>query len=355
MIDVGDMTVCAVGVDGQVWCWGGNERGRLGTGDLLKGMMPRRAAEGQLFTKVSESPGGAFTCGVTTGGRAYCWGDQNGGRLGNGDMGMSMEYVTSPVAVMGDRTYIDIAAGGDHACAIATGGAAYCWGYNTRGQLGTGNNTDSAVPVAVTGGLTFTSITAWQMITCGITSDGSAYCWGNGDDGELGTGTTLWSNVPVAVKGGLKFASLQLGLWHACGVTTDGDGYCWGYQGAGELGIGSMTPDFVYEPAKVVGGHQWKSISPGVFVTCGVTTAGGGFCWGGNWFGERGTGAFPAADIASPAPLVGNLTFDSIDADWCSCGVAEGIAYCWGPGSEGCIGDGTLVDRGIPTKVAGQP
>lgn len=355
------MTVCAVGVEGQLWCWGGNERGRMGTGDLLKGMMPRRAAEGYLFTKVSESPGGAFTCGITTGGQGYCWGSQNGGRLGNGDMGMSMDHVTSPVAVMGERTYIDIAAGGDHACAIATGGAAYCWGYNTSGQLGTGNNTNSSVPVAVTGGLTFTSITAWQMITCGITSDGSAYCWGNGSDGALGTGTGSQnnsqdsSNVPVAVKGGLKFASLQLGTWHACGVTIDGDGYCWGYQGNGELGMGSMTPNFMYEPAKVVGGHKWKSISPGVSVTCGVTTAGGGFCWGGNWFGERGTGAFPAADIASPAPVVGDLKFDSIDTDWCSCGVAEGVAYCWGPGSEGCIGDGALVDRGIPTKVAGQP
>jgi hypothetical protein len=53
-------------------------------------------------------------------------------------------------------------------------------------------------------------------------------------------------------------------------------------------------------------------------------------------------------------PVVGDLVFDSIDADWCSCGVAGDVAYCWGPGSEGCIGDGGRVNRGVPTRVAGQ-
>jgi hypothetical protein len=53
-------------------------------------------------------------------------------------------------------------------------------------------------------------------------------------------------------------------------------------------------------------------------------------------------------------PVVGDLVFDSIDADWCSCGVAGDVAYCWGRGSEGCIGDGARIDRGVPTRVAGQ-
>jgi hypothetical protein len=53
--------------------------------------------------------------------------------------------------------------------------------------------------------------------------------------------------------------------------------------------------------------------------------------------------------------VAGNLVFQSIDADWVTCGVAAEIFYCWGPGSLGSIGDGAQVDRGIPTKVAGQP
>ena len=355
MIDNGDMTVCAIGVDGMAWCWGQNEFGRLGTGDLLHGKVPRRAAEGYSFSKISESPGGAFTCGITTAGRAYCWGTQAGGHLGDGTMAPSGQYVTSPVPVSGDRTYTEIAAGGDHACAIATGGAAYCWGQNGAGQLGTGNTTSSAVPVQVAGGHSFTAITAHQRVTCALDVDGAGYCWGAGDEGTLGTGSSASGATPAAIKGGLKFSSLKLGLWTACGVTTAGEGYCWGFNGSGELGIGSKSPQTSLEPLKVDGGLTWRSISPGVAVTCGVATSGTGYCWGGNLSGERGTGTFPSADITSPEPVVGDLKFESIDADWCSCGVADGVAYCWGPGDLGCIGDGSLVDRGVPTKVAGQP
>lgn len=354
-IDNGDMTVCAVGVDGNAWCWGSNDFGQLGTGDTSQADVPRVAAEGHVFREVSVSTGGAFTCGITTAGAAYCWGNQEGGRLGDGTMAPGGAIVTTPVAVSGGHSFTDIAAGGDHACAVAAGGVAYCWGHNESGQLGTGNSANSAVPVAVSGGLTFAAITAHQMVTCGITADGTGYCWGNGAAGTLGGGSNSSSNVPVQVDGGLRFSSLKLGLWTACGVTNSGDGYCWGSNGSGELGIGSKSPTEALEPVMVVGGHAWKSISPGVAVTCGVDTADRGFCWGGNRSGERGDGPFPVPDVTSPVPVVGDLTFLSIDADWCTCGVASGVAYCWGPGDYGCIGDGARVSRGVPTKVAGQP
>jgi alpha-tubulin suppressor-like RCC1 family protein len=354
-IDNGDMTVCAVGVDGKAWCWGQNNYGQLGTGDTVQAFSPRVAAEGFAFSKVSVSNGGAFACGITIGGTAYCWGSQEGGRLGDGTMAPSGAIVTAPVPVSGGRKYRDIAAGGDHACAVAEDGAAFCWGHNERGQLGTGSAAGSAVPAAVAGGLLFTTITAHQMVSCGTAADGTGYCWGNGSEGNLGTGSKSSSNVPAQVKGGLKFSSLQLGIWTACGVTNAGEGYCWGSNWTGELGIGSKTPAEALEPLKVAGGYTWKSIAPGVAVTCGVTTEGRGYCWGGNAWGERGAGPFPAPDVTSPVPVAGDLTFQSIDADWCSCGVADNVAYCWGLGKEGCIGDGGQSNRGVPTRVAGQP
>jgi alpha-tubulin suppressor-like RCC1 family protein len=237
---------------------------------------------------------------------------------------------------------------------VATGGAAYCWGHNEQGQLGTGNTANSAVPVAVTGGLSFTSITTHQMVTCGIATDGTGYCWGYGDNASLGNGSKSSTNVPTPISGGLKFSSLRLGIFTACGVETGGDGYCWGSNAVGELGIGSTTPAESLLPMKVVDGHRWSVISAGVFVTCGAAADGQGFCWGGNTFGERGSGPFPAPDVSSPIPVDGGLSFQSIDADWVSCGVAAETAYCWGPGGEGGIGDGAGVDRGVPTKVAGQ-
>lgn len=353
-IDNGDLTVCAVGVDGTAWCWGPNDFGQLGTGDTATGYVPRAAAPGYQFSKVVVSNGGAFTCGITTAGVAYCWGNQEGGRLGDGIVAPSGQFVTTPVAVAGGRVFTDIAAGGDHACAVAAGGDAYCWGHNRYGQLGTGSTSDSPIPVAVSGGLKFTSITAHQTVTCGISTDGDGYCWGNGATGTLGNGSSSATNVPLRVSGGLKFASLQLGVWSACAVTTAGDGYCWGTNGSGELGIGSMTPSESLQPLPVAGGYKWKAISAGVAVTCGVTATGQGFCWGGDTSGERGDGPATPAVVSSPVPVVGDLVFDAVDADWVSCGVAGGAAYCWGPGRYGSIGDGAGVNRDVPTRVAGQ-
>jgi alpha-tubulin suppressor-like RCC1 family protein len=151
----------------------------------------------------------------------------------------------------------------------------------------------------------------------------------------------------------LRFASLQLGLLSTCGVTTTGDGYCWGSNAVGELGAG-LTSDVELAPVRVAGGIKWKNISPGLLVSCGVATDGTGYCWGGNDWGERGDGDFPAPPRNVPGPVAGDLVFQSIDVDWHSCGVTvDGDVYCWGAGFFGSIGDGRLDDTGVPTLVSG--
>jgi alpha-tubulin suppressor-like RCC1 family protein len=87
----------------------------------------------------------------------------------------------------------------EHTCGVITSGAAYCWGANPFGQLGTGSTTPSTVPVAVAGGLAFSALSASGLHTCGLATDGVAYCWGNNTNGQLGIGTTISSDVPVKV------------------------------------------------------------------------------------------------------------------------------------------------------------
>src|SRR5690606_42107375 len=65
-----------------------------------------------------------------------------------------------------------ITTGDTHTCGITTTGTAYCWGNNGSGRLGNGNTGGSYnTPQAVSGGLTFASITAGLGHTCGLTAD----------------------------------------------------------------------------------------------------------------------------------------------------------------------------------------
>ncbi len=91
--------------------------------------------------------------------------------------------------------------GSNYTCGIAADGTAYCWGANSRGQLGDGSLMDRVAPALVHGGLDFAAITAGRAHTCGITINSVAYCWGWGEAGQLGNGASEDINIPSRVFG----------------------------------------------------------------------------------------------------------------------------------------------------------
>ena len=103
-----------------------------------------------------------------------------------------------------------VSAGIFHTCGVATDGRAYCWGRNPFGGLGDGTFEDRLRPTAVAGGLTFRQVSVGDGFSCGVTTDGLAYCWGWGFDGILGNGSTQNSPVPVAVRGDRRYQRRHL-------------------------------------------------------------------------------------------------------------------------------------------------
>ena len=253
------------------------------------------------------------------------------------------------------KTYSSITTADYFSCDLESGGIAWCWG-----ELG--NNATTTVetkPVKVSTSLRFTSLTAYAHHVCGLTATGDAYCWGRNTDGQLGIGTDdAGTLVPTAVVGGVKFKALSAGSVHTCGISTAGTGYCWG--GNTNAQGGHSTKPFVTSPTAVQGGHTWASISAGTDNTCGVTTAGAGYCWGSDTRGALGNGgAISGSSLdttAMPVLVAGGHTWKQISVgQFHVCGVTTAnAAYCWGF-NDFRLGDGdeTSTSKSAPVAVLG--
>jgi alpha-tubulin suppressor-like RCC1 family protein len=348
-ISTGEWHTCGLTSRGAAYCWGDNGYGQLGDGTTTDSdENGPRAVIGRLKF-VSLSVGYGQTCGLTSRGAAYCWGYNSNGELGDGTTTSS--GVNGPQAVIGGLKFVSLNVGYIHTCGLTSRGAAYCWGHNSNGELGDGTTTDSDEdgPQRVIGGLRFASISAGYIFTCGLTTRGAAYCWGYNGYGELGDGTTTDSDEdgPQPVIGGLRFASISAdSYYHTCGLTTRGAAYCWGYNSEGQLGDGTTTDSDENGPQPVIGGLRFASIETGGYHTCGLTSRGAAYCWGYNNEGQLGDGTTTDSDEDGPQPVIGGLKFARLGVDgYHACGLTtRGAAYCWGYNNEGQLGDGTTTD-----------
>jgi alpha-tubulin suppressor-like RCC1 family protein len=83
------------------------------------------------------------------------------------------------------------AANSGHTCAVRSDGTLWCWRENAHGQLGRGNTTDSTSPVQVTSpALSWSGVTAGNYHSCAVTTGRALYCWGYNTYGQLGRGNT---------------------------------------------------------------------------------------------------------------------------------------------------------------------
>lgn len=345
-ITTGRLHSCALTTAQRAYCWGLNTHGALGDGSTELRTAPAAVAGHLRFLSVSA--GYDYTCGVTTSGVVYCWGDNFNGQLGDG----TIAHSSVPVAVSGSWTFKSVSAGEAHTCGVATTGELLCWGAPVGPALGGGMLPNLLVPT-VEHSAAFTQASSGYEIVCAVTAAGAPYCWGLYPPGVHFTDTTQHSaGYPVPVQSnGVSLTMVSAAHKQACGLTDAGQAYCWGENAQGQLGIGTRIDATV--PTTVSGGLVFAQLdSRGPAHSCGVTTAGTTYCWGGNTFGQLGTGV---ADTGSTIPVTvdGGLRFAAVAAGFYhSCGVTvEGDAYCWGLGDYGQLGNGDTTDARAPVRV----
>jgi alpha-tubulin suppressor-like RCC1 family protein len=342
-IAAGGMHSCALAASGEAYCWGGNDRGQLGTGDRIRQASPTLVGDGLRFRAIAA--GVTHSCALTADGDAYCWGANDRGQLGAGSAGASATPARVP-AIPAVRT---IVTGMSHSCALSTSGEAYCWGANDAGQLGTGGGADASRPARVATDERFAEITAGWSHSCALTSDGRAFCWGRNSSGQLGDGTTTSSSRPVPIAAPVAFRAIAAGSAHTCAVATSGEIYCWGRNSSGQLGNGETADSPA--PTRVAASVTFSAVVAGSVHSCALARGGAAYCWGRNSSGQVGDGT--TSDRAAPTRVTGGHVFSRVDASGAhTCGVTpSGESFCWGYNVEGQLGDGSRTNRSRPVYV----
>lgn len=347
-ISAGLAHTCAVTTAGKAYCWGYNSEGQLGDGSIVdKGPVAVALPIGSEAAAVAA--GNGHTCALTRVGEVYCWGYNSAGQLGSpgGRNPVPTLVEDLPVATA-------IAVGTNRSCAIA-GGNLYCWGQNWHGELGNNSTWDSGSPVLVTGPggsgslSDVTAVALSQGHSCAI-AGGSVYCWGSNDEGQLGIGsnTAPFTTPQAIVSLSTGAMALAAGNHHTCALITGGSIQCWGSNGWGQLGNGeqgsppSRNDADRNSPVAVSGMLGATAVTAGTNYSCALVN-GSMRCWGSNWAGQLGNGQHGDEDASSVpvavSGLAGITAMAAGDAHVCTLDGA-GMARCWGLGDDGQLGDG---------------
>ena len=337
-VTAGGEHTCAVLSSSHIDCWGHNFYGQLGNGTIGSSDTP---VEVQGISNATQVTAGAeHTCALLSNGHIDCWGNNLYGQLGNGTNGGGSD---TPVEVAGISNATQVrpapvtrarccpaatstagastatgssgtarpaartrrwkcrgsakpprsSGGGEHTCALLSGGHIDCWGENGSGELGNGATSSSDTPVEVHGISNATEVTAGYYHTCALLSSGHVDCWGYDFYGELGNGSESEepdSDTPVEVQGISNATQVTGGGDHTCALLSTGHIDCWGENGSGQLG-NATKGEQSDTPVEVHGLSNATQVTGGGDHTCALLSSGHIDCWGENGSGQLGNGS----------------------------------------------------------------
>ena len=323
----------------------------------------------------SVSLGFGHSAAITSIGRVFIWGRNNSGQLGDGTTTDKLRpiEITNRFNLGAGETIESISLGGGHSAAVTSIGRAFIWGSSSDGQLGGGTLSIMTTPAELTSffklgaGEKITSFSLGFLNSSAITSTGRVFTWGRNDKGQLGDGSIARRIRPVDITRlfdlgpGETIVNMSLGYYHSAAISSEGSIFTWGMNENGQLG--DRTTDSKYIPIKITNpnykylGDKFKSIYLGLSHTAAITEKGQVYSWGDNSNGQLGNGTTIEKTMPS---YIGNLPQTYMDETIQSISLGSlhsaavttnGRIFTWGSNANSQLGDGTITQRNNPIEI----
>ena len=342
--------------NGEIWSYGYNGYGQLGTGDTTYKVLPTYTGINNI-TQISL--GGTHTLALDTEGHVWSWGYNGYGELGNGTTTSSTEkvQVKSPDGEGVLENIVAISAGNYHSIALDKDGNVYTWGYNGYGQLGLGNTTNTVLPVKVDDLEGIIKIEAGNYTSYVI--DNNNHLWSTGYNyyGELGNGSTSNRSKFTQIQTLENVSDVSASETNSTIVLLS-DGTVWGFGNNTNnqlTTVGGATPQQLKGPDGML--KDITSISVGYYTGYAITSEEKVLAWGLNNYSQLASGTTETK--STPVYMKEKDGNDFTDAMIVSGGrysaeLAKSDGTVWGVGYNGYgnIGDGTTNSKNQITCIS---
>jgi alpha-tubulin suppressor-like RCC1 family protein len=233
-ITAGGYHTCAILSDDSLRCWGGASAGELGTDERRnEPVIDARQARsifpaGVVPTQVA--CGSQHTCAIDNHGQVYCWGINIDGQLGTGND--ASQYSPRAVDLGKDPRGVpyvarQIVAGGYHTCALLDDASVKCWGSNFDGELGIGSADDHFLsPQAVKLDGPARILAVKHGHSCALLEDDRLMCWGMATISRFNRIVGKTAPYHVTNLNGKRPRLIATSQEEACVVTDDATTYC---------------------------------------------------------------------------------------------------------------------------------
>lgn len=342
--------------DGMLYGWGRNDFGQVGNGSISVapyvsepfGIVPPPGASG--WKRISA--GWGHTIAIADNDQLYAWGFNASGRLGTGRS--TNETLPTPVSLpAGVTAWGEIAAGGSHNLAIGNDGKVYAWGANDWGQLGIGGAGSVSVPVAIN---LPTEVGNWAAVAAGsahslaLSHSGQLFFWGR----SVGTQEVVTVKPPTQIplpEDANRWTAIGAGYNHSFAIASSGKLYAWGANESGQLGIGSTAS--ADSPSPVTTNRNWVAAAGGLRNSVALDASGMIYEWG--WL-RRGEN--PVFTNVPPH----QVSTVGCASGWrnCTAGYGHRLAitsncklFGWGTNDFGQLPGGAASWQPFPRQIAG--